>query len=85
MYRLSCFRDGEYTPSRKPKVLKQKHLQYEYQQGKARGRWMDISRVLIHEGAVKRVSGMFYKVVVQSVLLCASETWVVVNTKYYVQ
>jgi exonuclease III len=43
---------------------------------KARKRWMDISRVLVHEGADKRISGMFYKAVAQSVLLYLSETWV---------
>ena len=44
---------------------------------KARKRWGMVSRVLRREGASPRVSGMFYKAVVQSVLLFGSETWVV--------
>jgi hypothetical protein len=35
-----------------------------------------ISRVLIRDGATPRISSMFYKAVVQSVLLYGSETWV---------
>jgi hypothetical protein len=34
--------------------------------------WMDISRVLVHKGADKRISGMFYKAVSQSVILYLS-------------
>ena len=43
---------------------------------KARQRWGMLSRLLVREGADARVSGMFYKAVVQSVLLYGSETWV---------
>ena len=42
---------------------------------KARQRWASVSRVLTREGASPRISGMFYKAVVQSVLLYGSETW----------
>jgi hypothetical protein len=43
---------------------------------KARKRWATISWVLIRDGATPRISAMFYKAVVQSVLLYGSETWV---------
>jgi hypothetical protein len=43
---------------------------------KARRRWDTISWVLIQDGATPRISAMFYKVVVQSVLLYGSEYWV---------
>lgn len=42
---------------------------------KARKRWGMVSRLLTREGASPRVSGLFYKAVVQTVLLYASETW----------
>ena len=42
---------------------------------KARQRWAMVCRVLVREGANPRVSGMFYKAVVQSTLLYGSETW----------
>jgi hypothetical protein len=48
-----------------------------YNLKKARKRWARISRVLTREGADTRVSGMFYKAVVQSVLLYGCETWTV--------
>ena len=35
-----------------------------------------LSRLLVREGATPRVSGKFYKAVVQAVLLYGSETWV---------
>ena len=44
---------------------------------KAREKWAMVSKVLMREGASPRVSGLFYKVVVQSVLLYGSESWVV--------
>jgi hypothetical protein len=44
---------------------------------KARARWGQISRLLVREGADSKIAGNFYKVVVQSVLLYGSETWVV--------
>lgn len=43
---------------------------------KARQRWARISPILRREGANAKVSGYFYKAVVQSVLLFGSETWV---------
>jgi len=43
---------------------------------KARARWQMISRILSSEGANTRVMGLFYKAIVQSVLLFGSETWV---------
>ena len=35
-----------------------------------------MSRILTREGAAPRVSGLFFKAVVQAVLLSGSETWV---------
>jgi hypothetical protein len=43
---------------------------------KARGCWAQGGRVLAQEGAAPKVSAMFYKAVVQSVLLFSCETWV---------
>jgi hypothetical protein len=43
---------------------------------KARQRWAYISRILRREGATPRISAMFYKAVVQTVLLFGSESWV---------
>jgi len=45
--------------------------------GKARRRWGTVSRVLVRDGANHRCMAMFYKAVVQSVLLFGSETWVI--------
>lgn len=42
---------------------------------KARGSWARLSRVLTREGATASCSGMFYKSIVQSVLLYGCETW----------
>ena len=42
---------------------------------KARGVWKRISVLLRRENLPPRVCGMFYKAVVQSVLLYGSETW----------
>ena len=50
-----------------------------YNLKKARMRWMRVSRVLTREGADPRVCGMFYKAVVQSVLLYSCETWVITS------
>jgi exonuclease III len=50
-----------------------------YNLKKARQRWMRVSRVLTREGADPRVCGMFYKAVVQSVLLYGCETWVITS------
>jgi len=41
---------------------------------KTRPRWARVSRVLAREGADTRVSGMFYKAVIQSVHLYGCET-----------
>lgn len=46
-----------------------------YNMRRARSRWGLISRILTCEGANPRVSAMFYKAVVQTVLLYGSETW----------
>jgi hypothetical protein len=46
-----------------------------YNLKKARKRWARVSRVLTREGADSRVCGMFYKAVVQSILLYGCETW----------
>ena len=43
---------------------------------KARKSWVMLTRILSREGADKRVSGTFFKVVVQQVLLLGAETWV---------
>ena len=48
---------------------------------RARQKWAMISRILSREGATPRVSGLFYKAVVQSVLLYGSETWVLDKAK----
>ena len=42
---------------------------------KAKSRWGLVRRVLTREGASPRVSAMFYKAVVQTVLLYGAETW----------
>ncbi len=44
---------------------------------KARQRWAMVSKVLDKQGASMRCRGLFYKAVVQSVLLYGCETWVV--------
>ena len=44
---------------------------------KARKRWGTVSRVLVRDGANPKTMAMFYKAVVQSVLLFGSETWVI--------
>ena len=46
---------------------------------KARSRWGSLSRILVREGATPRVSGMFYKAVVQAVLLYGCESWVLTD------
>jgi hypothetical protein len=43
---------------------------------KTRQRWAYISRILRREGATPRISAMFNKAVVQTVLLFGSESWV---------
>ena len=44
--------------------------------GKTRKSWGWLSRILIQEGADPKVSGHFYKAVLQAVLLFRAETWV---------
>ena len=44
---------------------------------KSRKSWGRLQGILSREGATKRVSGNFFKAVVQQVLLCGAETWVV--------
>ena len=44
---------------------------------KARRSWGRLQRILRREGATPRVSGSFFKAVVQQVLLFGAETWVV--------
>ena len=44
---------------------------------KARNSWGRLQGILSREGATKRVSGNFFKAVVQQVLLFGKETWVV--------
>ena len=43
---------------------------------KARKSWGRLSRILIREGADKRLSGNLFKTVVHAVLLFGAETWV---------
>ena len=43
----------------------------------ARAVWNRMTRILSREGAALRVSGLFFKAVVQAVLLFGLETWVV--------
>ena len=44
---------------------------------KARKSWGGLQGILSREGATKRVSGNFFKAVVQQVLLFGAEIWVV--------
>ena len=46
---------------------------------KARGRWAQVAKVLTAEGAPPKACAMFYKAIVQTVLLFGSETWVITN------
>ena len=39
--------------------------------------WRRMTRILSREGAAPRVSGFFFKAIVQAVLLFGLETWVV--------
>ena len=43
---------------------------------RARNIWARMARILGQEGAIARVSGMFFKYVVHAVLLLGSNTWV---------
>ena len=42
---------------------------------KARARWSGFSRVLTRKGANRKVMSVFYRTIIQSVLLFGSETW----------
>jgi len=44
---------------------------------RARKRWGQVRRVLTRDGATPKISGMFYKAIVQSVLLYGCETWTI--------
>ena len=54
----------------------------QYNLKKAQAKWQMLARVLAVEGAKPKVIGMFYKAVVQSVLLYGSETWVLTRANY---
>ena len=43
---------------------------------KDRESWMRMTRILSREGAEPKVSGLFFKAVVQAVLLFGAKTWV---------
>ena len=43
---------------------------------KARKSWGRMSQILIREGAEPKVSKLFFKAVIQAVLLFGAETWV---------
>ena len=44
--------------------------------GKDQKSWVQLTSILVREGADLRVSNMFFKVLVQAVLLLGSETWI---------
>ena len=44
---------------------------------RARAVWMSMTRILRREGAAPWVSGLFFRAVVQTVLLFGLDTWVV--------
>jgi hypothetical protein len=48
---------------------------------KARGVWARLGKLLSREGANPMAMGIFYKVIVQSVLLYGSESWVITKSK----
>lgn len=48
---------------------------------KARKSWRMLSRLLRSENIEPRVCGMFYKAVVQAVLLYSSETWALTDSQ----
>jgi len=47
---------------------------------KARLKWGMLSKILARQEASPRVAGLFYKAVVQAVLLYGSESWVITDT-----
>ena len=46
---------------------------------KVQNKWMRVLRILGQKGADDKTSGMFYKALVQLVLIFGSETWVVAS------
>jgi exonuclease III len=46
---------------------------------KAKERWASISRILMRESATPRISALFYKATIMTILLFGSETWVINN------
>jgi hypothetical protein len=48
---------------------------------RARGVWARLGKLLSREGANPIAMGIFYKVIVQSVLLYGSESWVITKSK----
>ena len=51
---------------------------------KGRHRWGRVSTILARVGANPRVSGLFYKTIVMSVVLYGCETWVITPTMHKV-
>ena len=49
----------------------------EHQLQRARAKWKRFSKILTAEGMDSKIAGYFYKVVVQTVLLYGSESWVI--------
>ena len=45
--------------------------------------WRRMSRILSREGATPRVSALFFKAVIQAVLIFGAETWVVTHRTAY--
>ena len=43
---------------------------------KSRNSWARLTRILVREGYNPRVSGMFFKAVIQALLIFGPETWV---------
>ena len=57
------------------------HEAIECQLGRARTKWKRFSAILTAGGMDHRIAGYFYKVVVQTVLLYGSESWVISKTR----
>jgi len=51
---------------------------------RARYKWYKLSKLLHREGANPRIFGMFYKAVVQTVLLCGCESWTMTDAMWTV-
>ena len=50
-----------------------------YNLKKAQQRWAMVARILVRDGASRRAMGMFYKGIVQAILLYGCETWTLTN------